>query len=350
MSDAEPGHVLPDRLPRPPVRHARLARPQAGPASRSCVPQMFGNYRRLVYLAQTDDAALDARAARRGRPAGPRVRAAADRDRRARGAARRCSPDGASAVAAALLGARSARRWPRLLADPIFEVIPLRNLEEQAAHLPPGALVSVTASPAQGPRGDARLGGAAGRGRPPRDPPPLRADGPRPCRARRAARAGARGRADAGVRGRRRRRRSGRLPGRPLAAAGDGGAGAPVRRRWAAPPIRRATPRSPGRRCWPRSRRRRRSSSHVTTQMDFDAARRRGLGPRAAARPASRLDVVVGVPGVADPERLAGDRRPDRRRGHEAIPEQEPAVRDGPRAVRWPLPADGVRGARSRRS
>jgi methylenetetrahydrofolate reductase (NADPH) len=38
----------------------------------------------------------------------------------------------------------------RLLADPIFEVIPLRNLDEQAAHLPPGSLVSVTASPAKG--------------------------------------------------------------------------------------------------------------------------------------------------------------------------------------------------------
>ena len=36
------------------------------------------------------------------------------------------------------------------LADPIFELIPLRNLEEQLAFLPPGALVSVTASPAKG--------------------------------------------------------------------------------------------------------------------------------------------------------------------------------------------------------
>jgi len=38
----------------------------------------------------------------------------------------------------------------RALADPIFEVIPLRNLEEQAAHLPAGSLVAVTASPAKG--------------------------------------------------------------------------------------------------------------------------------------------------------------------------------------------------------
>lgn len=38
----------------------------------------------------------------------------------------------------------------RALADPIFEVIPLRNLDEQAGHLPAGSLVSVTASPAKG--------------------------------------------------------------------------------------------------------------------------------------------------------------------------------------------------------
>ena len=37
-----------------------------------------------------------------------------------------------------------------VLADPIFEVIPLRNLEDEAANLPPGSLVSVTASPAKG--------------------------------------------------------------------------------------------------------------------------------------------------------------------------------------------------------
>ncbi len=37
-----------------------------------------------------------------------------------------------------------------LLAEPVFEVIPLRNLGEEAAHLPPGSLVSVTASPAKG--------------------------------------------------------------------------------------------------------------------------------------------------------------------------------------------------------
>jgi methylenetetrahydrofolate reductase (NADPH) len=38
----------------------------------------------------------------------------------------------------------------RVLADPTFEIIPLRNAREQAAALPPGATVSVTASPGKG--------------------------------------------------------------------------------------------------------------------------------------------------------------------------------------------------------
>jgi methylenetetrahydrofolate reductase (NADPH) len=37
-----------------------------------------------------------------------------------------------------------------LLANPTWELIPLKNAREQAAHLPPGATVSVTASPAKG--------------------------------------------------------------------------------------------------------------------------------------------------------------------------------------------------------
>lgn len=36
------------------------------------------------------------------------------------------------------------------LADPIFELLPLKNLPDQIPHLPPGARVSVTASPAKG--------------------------------------------------------------------------------------------------------------------------------------------------------------------------------------------------------
>ena len=43
---------------------------------------------------------------------------------------------------------RSALR--AVLADPIFELLPLKSLPDQIPHLPPGALVSVTASPAKG--------------------------------------------------------------------------------------------------------------------------------------------------------------------------------------------------------
>jgi len=38
----------------------------------------------------------------------------------------------------------------RVLRDPTFELVPLKNAFDQAAHLPPGARVSVTASPARG--------------------------------------------------------------------------------------------------------------------------------------------------------------------------------------------------------
>jgi len=37
-----------------------------------------------------------------------------------------------------------------VLADPIFELLPLKSLADQVPHLPPGARVSVTASPAKG--------------------------------------------------------------------------------------------------------------------------------------------------------------------------------------------------------
>ena len=45
-------------------------------------------------------------------------------------------------------GSRAALR--NVLADPIFELLPLKNIADQVPHLPPGARVSVTASPAKG--------------------------------------------------------------------------------------------------------------------------------------------------------------------------------------------------------
>ena len=55
--------VLPDRLPGPPVRLDHRRGPRPRPPSRAAA-DYFGNYRRLVYLAQTDDPELTARARR----------------------------------------------------------------------------------------------------------------------------------------------------------------------------------------------------------------------------------------------------------------------------------------------
>lgn len=48
------------------------------------------------------------------------------------------------------LGPASRDALAEALADPIFELVPLRNLPDQIGHLPAGARVSVTASPAKG--------------------------------------------------------------------------------------------------------------------------------------------------------------------------------------------------------
>jgi len=58
-----------------------------------------------------------------------------------RGAGARSGPQLDAGARAALAG---------ILASPTFELIPLKNAHEQAAALPPGATVSVTASPAKG--------------------------------------------------------------------------------------------------------------------------------------------------------------------------------------------------------
>ena len=48
------------------------------------------------------------------------------------------------------LGPASRDALAEALADPIFELVPLKNLPDQIGHLPAGARVSVTASPAKG--------------------------------------------------------------------------------------------------------------------------------------------------------------------------------------------------------
>jgi methylenetetrahydrofolate reductase (NADPH) len=50
----------------------------------------------------------------------------------------------------ARLGGAETAALAGVLGDPTFELIPLKNADDQAGHLPPGARVSVTSSPAKG--------------------------------------------------------------------------------------------------------------------------------------------------------------------------------------------------------
>ncbi len=54
-----------------------------------------------------------------------------------------------------------------VLKDPIFELLPLKNLADQVPHLPRGARVSVTASPAKGIDATVDWATAAGTATPP---------------------------------------------------------------------------------------------------------------------------------------------------------------------------------------
>ena len=66
------------------------------------------------------------------------------------------------------------------LRAPTFELIPLKNAMDQAAHLPAGATVSVTASPTKGLEATVELAGAAAGRRVLGRAAPVGADGPRP--------------------------------------------------------------------------------------------------------------------------------------------------------------------------
>jgi methylenetetrahydrofolate reductase (NADPH) len=192
----------------------------------------------------------------------------------------------------------------RVLQDPVFEVIPLSNLEEAATHLPAGSLVSVTASPAKGIEATLdwaeRLAAAGHRSIPHvsarmiRDRPHLveLLDRARAAGLTRAFVVG--GDADD----------PGAFPdglslleamaqlGHPFTVLGcpgypQGHATIPEPALLAA--LEAKAP----------------FVQHVTTQMDFDATRVAAwVAQRRAAGLA--LDVVVGVPGVADPVRLMG--------------------------------------------
>lgn len=191
-----------------------------------------------------------------------------------------------------------------LLADPIFEVIPLSNLEAQAAHLPARALVSVTASPAKGMGATldwaTRLAAAGHRAIPHLSARMIRDRGELAEVLARARDAGLRrafvvgGDAD----------EPGAFPdglallramadvGHPFEVLGCPAypQGHPV----IAEPLLLAAldAKAP-------------YVAHVTTQLDFDATR---VAAWVARRRAAGLrpDVIVGVPGVADPARLMG--------------------------------------------
>ena len=67
------------------------------------LPHYFGNYRRLVYLAQTEDAERSAAARARGRPARPRLRVSLHRAMAARPQLRRARPPDGDARMAELV-------------------------------------------------------------------------------------------------------------------------------------------------------------------------------------------------------------------------------------------------------
>ena len=196
------------------------------------------------------------------------------------------------------------RARPRgVLADPIFELLPLKN-HRRPGPAPAGRRPRVGDRVAgQGDRRDARLGGPPPGRRLPGDPASVGPDDRDRGDARRPARAGPRRRADPRVRRRRRRRRAGRVPRRPVAAPGDDRARPSVRDD-RLPGLSAGPPGHPrrgaGRR---RSATRRRTSP--TSRPRWTSTRRRSRAGSAARRAEGfDRDVVVGVPGVADPQKL----------------------------------------------
>ena len=189
-----------------------------------------------------------------------------------------------------------------ILADPIFELLPLKSIADQVPHLPAGALVSVTASPAKGM--DATLDWAAR----------LQADGFRAIPhlsarmiASRDVLAGLLARArEAGLR-------------RAFVVGGDADEpgeyldGLSLLRAMTelghpfetlgCPAYPQGHPDIPDEALARALVDKTPFVDHVTTQMDFDTA---AIARWVRARRAEgfRRDVVIGVPGVADPQKL----------------------------------------------
>ena len=188
------------------------------------------------------------------------------------------------------------------LEDPIFELLPLKNLPDQIPHLPAGARVSVTASPTKGI--DATLDWAV----------QLQTDGFRaiphlsarmiPDRSKLEellGRARDGGLTHAFVVGGDADEPGEYLDGLSLLTAMRE-IGHPFRRS-AARAIPMGTPTSRTRRSSRRCATRRRSWRHVTSQMDFDT-KLIGAWVRRLRGEGFAPDIVIGVPGVADPQKL----------------------------------------------
>jgi methylenetetrahydrofolate reductase (NADPH) len=190
----------------------------------------------------------------------------------------------------------------RALDDPIFELLPLKNLPDQIPHLPPGARVSVTASPAKGI--DATVDWAVR----------LQADGFRAIPhlsarmiADRATLAGLLDRARLGglthafVVGGDADEPGEYLDGLSLLRAMDE-LGHPFTT-LGCPGYPQGHPDIPDDALERALRDKARYVDHVTTQMDFDV---KAIGAWVRAERAGGLepDIVVGVPGVADPQKL----------------------------------------------
>jgi len=196
--------------------------------------------------------------------------------------------------------ARAALRG--VLADPIFELLPLKSLADQVPHLPVGARVSVTASPAKGI--DATLDWAAR----------LQADGfraiphlsarmirDRPMLAALLDRARAAGLTHAFVVGGDADEPGEYLDGLSLLVAMTE-LGHPFTT-IGCPAYPQGHPDIPDAALAQALRDKAPYVAHVTTQMDFDtAAIARWV--RARRTEGFEPDVVVGVPGVADPQKL----------------------------------------------
>jgi methylenetetrahydrofolate reductase (NADPH) len=188
------------------------------------------------------------------------------------------------------------------LEDPIFELLPLKNLPEQIPHLPAGARVSVTASPAKGI--DATVDWAV----------KLQADGfraiphlsarmiaDRPTLAGLLDRAREGGLTHAFVVGGDADEPGEYLDGLSLLKAMDE-LGHPFTT-LGCPGYPQGHPDIPDAALESALHDKARYVDHVTTQMDFDV-KAIGAWVRGEREAGLRPDIVIGVPGVADPQKL----------------------------------------------